>query len=158
MPRKKTKALQRSIRGDRIYDNVLVQRLINKVMVEGKKTIAEGLVYKAIEEVSRRTKQDGIEVLETAVKNITPVLEVKTRRIGGASYQIPFEVKGTRQVHLALMWLVRATRSRRGKSFDQLLADELEAAFSGSGEAVKKREDTHKMAEANRAFAHFARF
>lgn len=158
MPRKKTKSLQRKITPDRIYDNQLVQRLINKVMKNGKKSVAEALVYKAIESAAKQTKKDGIDVLETAIKNITPVLEVKSRRIGGATYQIPFEVRGTRQIHLALMWIIQAARSRKGKDFASALADEIIAAYNNTGESVKKREDTHKMAEANRAFAHLARF
>lgn len=158
MPRKKTKSLQRKIEPDRVYENQLVQRLINKVMKSGKKSTAEGLVYKAIENAALKTKKDGIEVLEAAIKNITPVLEVKSRRIGGATYQIPYEVRGSRQVHLALMWLIQSARSLKGKDFATALADEIIAAYNNSGQSVKKREDTHKMAEANRAFAHLARF
>lgn len=158
MPRKKTKSLQRNIKPDRVYNSVLITRLINKVMRDGKKTTAERLVYSALEQIGHQTKQDPVEVFEAAMKNISPLLEVKSRRIGGASYQIPFEVKGTRQVHLALMWLVATCRSKTGKSFDKVLAEEIMNAYNNSGDTVKKREDTHKMAEANRAFAHLARY
>ncbi len=158
MPRKKTKSLQRPVNPDRVYKSVLVQRLINKSMLDGKKTLAEAAVYKAMELAAKETKKEAIDTLETAIKNITPLLEVKSRRIGGASYQIPFEVRGTRQIHLALMWLVTITRSKKGKPFARKLADEIIAAHNNSGDAVKKREDTHRMAEANRAFAHLGRF
>lgn len=158
MPRKKTKSFQRPVQPDRLYNNVMVQRLIQKVLKNGKKTVAEKAVYGALAEVAKRTKTDGVDVLEAAIKNITPVLEVKSRRIGGANYQIPHEVRGSRQIHLALMWLIEAARSHKGKPFAQSLANEIEAAFNNTGNAIKKKEDTHKMAEANRAFAHFARF
>jgi len=158
MPRKKTKSLQREIAPDRKYNSVLVQRLINKVMLNGQKLTAESLVYGALEIVSNKTKKDPLEIFEAAIKNISPLLEVKSRRVGGANYQIPFEVRGNRQIHLALMWLVTAVRSKSGKSFDKLLAEEILNAYNNSGDAFKKKEDTHKMAEANRAFAHLARF
>ena len=162
MPRKKTKSLQRQIRPDRKYESVLVQRLINKVMVDGKKTIAEKNVYTAMELAAKKLKsQDPMEVLEKAMKNIYPQIEVRSRRVGGANYQIPFEVRGSRQIHLALMWLVAAVRERRktmGKSFAEAMAAELVDATKETGAAVKKKEDTHKMAEANRAFAHFAKY
>lgn len=158
MPRKKTKVLQRNITPDRKYKSVLVQRLINKLMRGGKKSLAEQLVYGAIEQAGTKLKKDPLEVFESAIKNIAPVLEVKSRRVGGANYQIPFEVKGTRQIHLALMWLAKSAHSKSGRSFDRLLSAELVNAYNNTGDAVKKREDTHKMAEANRAFAHLARF
>lgn len=158
MPRKKTKSLQRDITPDRVYNSVLIARLINKVMRDGKKSTAERLVYGALEQIGLQAKQDPAVVFDAAMKNIAPLLEVKSRRIGGASYQIPFEVKGTRQIHLALMWLVGTCRKKSGKSFDKVLADEIMNAYNNSGDTVKKREDTHKMAEANRAFAHLARY
>ncbi len=161
MPRKVTKSLRRNIAPDRIYDSILVQKLINKVMLAGKKTLAEKLVYSAMVKAAANLKSDKpLEVLETAIKNIRPQLEVKSRRIGGANYQIPFEIKGERQTHKALMWFIAAARDRRksmGKDFDEALAAEIVDAFNETGSAVKKKEDTHKMAEANRAFAHFAR-
>lgn len=162
MPRKKTKSLQRDIQPDRKYDSVLVQRLINKVMLHGKKQLAERIVYDAMELAAKRLKQDDPrEVLEQAIKNISPQMEVKSRRVGGANYQIPFEVRGNRQTHLALMWFVAAVRGRRngmGKSSAEAMAAEIMDAYNETGTSVKKKEDTHKMAEANRAFAHFARY
>lgn len=162
MPRKKTKSLQRKIDPDRKYNSVLVQKLINKTIQDGKKQKAEKLVYSAMEKAAKTLKsEEPLTVLETALKNVRPNLEVKSRRVGGANYQIPFEVKGTRQTHLALMWFVEAARERRkgmGKSFDDVMAAEIVDAHNSTGSAVKKKEDTHRMAEANRAFAHFARY
>ena len=162
MPRKKTKSLQREIAPDRKYNSVLVQKLINKMMIDGKKQLSERLVYSGMEMAAERLKQeDPKAVIEQAFKNISPQMEVKSRRVGGANYQIPFEVKGTRQTHLAMMWFAAASRGRRkgmGKAFDEVLAAEIMDAFNGVGNAVKKKEDIHKMADANRAFAHFARY
>ncbi|MEX0668234.1 MAG: 30S ribosomal protein S7 [Candidatus Saccharimonadales bacterium] len=158
MPRKKTKSLQRKINPDRKYNSVLVQRFINKIMKDGKKLKAEKIVYQALEEVEKRTKQPALDVFEAAMRNVYPQLEVKGRRIGGANYQIPFEVKGSRQVHLAMMWMVQATRKKSGKPMYQIVADEIIDAYNNAGETFKKKEDAHKMAEANRAFAHLARF
>jgi small subunit ribosomal protein S7 len=158
MPRKKTKALVREINPDRIYNSVEVQRLINRVMLNGKKQLAERLVYTAMQKAAQRLKVDNpLDVFEQAYKNIQPHLETRSRRVGGANFQIPFEVKGQRQNHLTTMWLVQAARARKGMSMADRLAAELQDAYNGQGAAVKKREDTHKMAEANRAFAHFAR-
>lgn len=162
MPRKKTKSLQRKIQPDRKYDSVLVQRLINKVMQDGKKQLAERLVYDAMDIAAAKVKSDNpLEVLEGALKKVYPHMEVKARRVGGANYQIPYEVKGTRQVHLGLKWMVEAARDRRqalGKDYAQALAAEILDATNETGAAFKKKEDAHRMAEANRAFAHFARF
>lgn len=158
MPRKKTKALVRDIQPDRLYNSVPVQRLINRVMLNGKKQIAERLVYGGMQKAADRLKvENPLEVFEQAFKNIQPAVETRSRRVGGANYQIPFEVKGQRQNHLTTMWFVAACRSRKGMSMADRIAAELQDAFNGQGSAVKKREDTHKMAEANRAFAHFAR-
>jgi small subunit ribosomal protein S7 len=158
MPRKKTKALVRDIKPDRIYNSVPVQRLINRVMLNGKKQIAERLVYGGMEKAAQKLKVDNpIDVFEQAMKNIQPHMETRSRRVGGANYQIPFEVKGQRQNHLTMMWFVAAARSRKGMSMLDRIAAELMDAYNGQGAAVKKREDTHKMADANRAFAHFAR-
>lgn len=158
MPRKKTKALVRPIQPDRLYNSVQVQRLINRVMLNGKKQLAEALVYSAMQKSADRLKIDNpLEVFEKAYLNIQPRLETRSRRVGGANYQIPFEVKGQRQNHLTTMWLVQAARSKKGMSMADRLALELQDAYNNQGSAVKKREDTHKMAEANRAFAHFAR-
>ncbi len=159
MPRKKTKALVRDIQPDRVYNSVMVQKLINRVMLNGKKQVAERLVYNGMQKAADKLKvQNPIEVFEQAIKNVQPHMETRSRRVGGANYQIPFEVKGQRQTHLTLMWFVAATRSRKGMSMEDRLAIELVDAYNNTGTAVKKKEDTHKMAEANRAFAHFARF
>lgn len=158
MPRKKTKALVRDIPGDRLYDSVPVQRLINRVMLHGKKQLAERLVYGGMQKAADKLKvENPLEVFDTAMKNIQPHVETRSRRVGGANYQIPFEVRGQRQNHLTTMWFVAACRSRKGMSMEDRIASELMDAYNGAGAAVKKREDVHKMAEANRAFAHFAR-
>lgn len=158
MPRKKTKSLVRDIQPDRVYNSVQVQRLINRVMLNGKKQIAERLVYSGMEQAATKLKVDNpLDVFEQAFKNVQPHLETRSRRVGGANYQIPFEVRGQRQNHLTTMWFVQAARARKGMSMADRIAAELMDAYNGQGAAVKKREDTHKMAEANRAFAHFAR-
>ena len=158
MPRKKTKSLVRDILPDRKYDSVLVQRLINKIMLDGKKQVAEGIVYDAMLDAANKLKVESpLEVIEKALNNVKPTLETRSRRVGGANYQIPFEVRGQRQMHLTMMWFVAAARNRKGIPMHQRLAIEIVDAYNNTGTAVKKREDTHKMAEANRAFAHFAR-
>ncbi|MEI7817817.1 30S ribosomal protein S7 [bacterium] len=158
MPRKKTASLVRDIPADRLYNSVPVQRLINRVMLNGKKQLAERLVYGGMQKAAKKLKVDNpLDVFEQAMKNVQPHLETRSRRVGGANYQIPFEVRGQRQNHLTTMWFVSACRSRKGMSMEDRIAAELVDAYSGQGSAVKKREDVHKMAEANRAFAHFAR-
>jgi small subunit ribosomal protein S7 len=158
VPRKKTKSLVRDIPGDRLYDSVQVQRLINRVMQDGKKQIAESLVYGGMQKAAQKLKVDNpLDVFEKAYKNVQPHMETRSRRVGGANYQIPFEVKGQRQNHLTTMWFVQAARARKGMSMEDRIAAELIDAYNSAGSAVKKREDTHKMADANRAFAHFAR-
>lgn len=158
MPRKVTKSLQRRLNPDRKYQSVLVQRLINKSMLDGKKLVAERAVYSALETAAKKLKsEDPLEVFEKALKNVQPNFEVKSRRVGGANYQIPFPIQGHRQNHYAYMWLVQAARARKGMPYDQRLAAEIVDAYNEAGAAFKKKEDTHKMAEANRAFAHFAR-
>lgn len=158
MPRKKTKALVRDIQPDRIYNSVQLQRVINRIMLNGKKQLAERLVYGGMEKAAERLKvENPLEVFEQAFKNIQPHVETRSRRVGGANYQIPFEVHGQRQNHLTTMWFVQAVRARKGMNTIDRIAAELADAYNGQGSAVKKREDTHKMAEANRAFAHFAR-
>lgn len=159
MPRKVTKTLVRDIKPDRRYDSVQVQRLINRVMRHGKKQLAERLVYEALQKAADKLKvENPVEVFDQAMKNVQPHLETRSRRVGGANYQIPFEVKGQRQSHLTLMWFVAAARGRKGMSMVDRLALEFIDAYNNTGTAVKKREDSHKMAEANRAFAHFARY
>lgn len=159
MPRKKTASLVRDIQPDRLYNSVQVQRLINRVMLNGKKQLAERLVYNGMQKAADKVKVDNpLDVFEQAMGNVKPHLETRSRRVGGANYQIPFEVKGQRQNHLTMMWFVAAARSRKGMSMEDRLALELVDAYNNTGTAVKKREDTHKMADANRAFAHFARY
>jgi small subunit ribosomal protein S7 len=159
MPRKKTKSLIRAVSPDRKYDSVLVQRLINRSMLDGKKSVAETAVYKAMEEAAKKLKiEDPLQALEEAMTNVFPSVEVKGRRVGGANYQVPFPVEGHRKTHLGLMWFVQSARARKGMPYWQRLANEIVDAHNQQGAAVKKKEDTHKMAEANRAFAHFARF
>ena len=158
MPRKVTKKLQRTIKPDRKYQSVLVQRLINKSMLDGKKLVAERSVYAALEQAAKTLKsEEPLEVFERALKNVSPNFEVKGRRVGGANYQIPFPVQGHRQHHFAFTWLVQSARARTGMPYAQRLANEIVDAYNETGAAYKKKEDTHKMAEANRAFAHFAR-
>lgn len=158
MPRKKTASLVREIPSDRLYDSVQVQRFINRVMLNGKKQIAEKLVYGGMQKAADKLKVDNpLEVFEQAMKNVQPHMETRSRRVGGANYQIPFEVRGQRQNHLTTMWFVAACRARKGISMEDRIAAELMDAYNNQGSAVKKREDVHKMADANRAFAHFAR-
>lgn len=159
MPRHKTKSLIRDIKPDRVYDSVIVQRMINRVMQDGKKQVAERLVYSGMQKAADKLKvQNPLDVFEKAFENVRPHMETRSRRVGGANYQIPFEVKGQRQTHLTIMWFVEAARSRSGMSMEDRIALELIDAYNETGTAVKKKEDTHKMAEANRAFAHFARY
>lgn len=158
MPRHKTKALVRDVAPDRMYDNVQITRIINRVMRDGKKQVAERLVYTGMQKAADKLKvENPLEVFEQAFNNIKPHMETRSRRVGGANYQIPFEVKGQRQQHLTTMWFVQAARSRKGIGMADRLALELVDAYNNQGAAVKKKEDMHKMAEANRAFAHFAR-
>lgn len=158
MPRKVTKSLQRQLPADRKYNSVLVTRLINKSMLDGKKQLAERQVYSALEIAAKKLNSDDpLAVFERAIKNIYPNFEVKSRRVGGANYQIPFPIQGNRQQHFAFMWLVTTARARSGMPYDARLAAEIVDAYNETGAAFKKKEDTHRMAEANRAFAHFAR-
>lgn len=158
MPRKVTKKLQRELKPDRKYQSILVQRLINKSMLDGKKLVAERAVYAALEQAAKKLdSEEPLEVFERALKNVSPSFEVKSRRVGGANYQIPFPIQGHRQLHFAYTWLVQASRARSGMPYAQRLALEIVDAHNEAGAAYKKKEDTHRMAEANRAFAHFAR-
>lgn len=150
-------APKRKIYPDAIYSSTLVSKLVNYLMLDGKKTVSEKLVYDAMEELAASTKAPALESLEKAIENIKPKVEIRSRRVGGANLQVPTPVSGERQVSLALRWLVDTTRSHRGsKPSSKALATELLAAFKGEGDAVRKREDTQRMAESNRAFAQFA--
>jgi small subunit ribosomal protein S7 len=155
MPRRKGKVVKRELKPDSKYSSVLVSKIMNKVMKWGKKRTAEAIVYEALEMASQQVKKTPVEVLEQAIKNVTPLLQVKARRVAGATYQVPMEVSAERGTTLAIRWLLDAARSRSGKSMGEKLAAELVDASHNQGAAAKKREDTHKMAEANRAFAHF---
>ena len=158
MPRKTTKSLKRVVEPDLRYNNVMVTKMVNKIMRDGKKRLAESLLYSALESVETKSKQPAMEVFEAAIKNVAPAVQVKAKRIGGATYQVPTEVKGDRKIHLAMTWILQAASAKSGKGFDDRLADELLNAYNNTGDAVKKREDTHRMADANKAFAHFARY
>lgn len=154
MPRKKFK--KRGTPPDPVYENVLVAKFINHVMRKGKKALAQKIVCGAFEIIKEKTKKEPLEVFEKAIENAAPLLEVRPRRVGGATYQVPVEVKGERGITLAMRWIIQAAKSKKGKSMKEKLAQELILASQNEGDAVKKKENTHKMAEANRAFAHFA--
>jgi small subunit ribosomal protein S7 len=154
MPRRASATI-RQIPADANYASEIVSRLINRVMTRGKKSVAEKIVYGALHIMEQQGAKEPANVLEQAMRNATPQLEVKARRVGGATYQVPIEVRPERGRSLALRWLVSSARARAGKSMAEKLAAELSDASQGQGTTVKKREDTHKMAEANRAFAHY---
>lgn len=152
---RRNRAAKRPIEPDIRYNSRLVSSFINKLMRNGKKTLAASIFYKALDLVQERTKKPGIEIFEQAIKNATPLIEVRPRRVGGATYQIPLEVRPERRQSLAIRWLVNSARTRSGKSMAEKLAAELIDAANNQGATVKRREDTHRMAEANRAFAHY---
>ncbi len=135
---------------------MVIAKFMNKIMERGKKTVARRIVYLAFEEVSKKLKQDPMEVFDLALRNVSPQVEVKSRRVGGANYQVPIEVRGDRRQALAFRWLIEAAKGKKGRPMHLKLADELMLAAKGEGDAVKKKQDVHRMAEANRAFAHFA--
>lgn len=149
-------ALKRKIEADPKFGSLVIAKFINTLMFGGKKTVAEQIVYKSLEIIRQKTKENPLDVFDRALKNVTPVLEVKSRRIGGANYQVPIEVRGSRKYALAFRWLIDAAREKKGKPMREKLAEELIEAASNQGAAVKKKENVHRMAEANRAFAHFA--
>ena len=155
MPRKKRASLVRDIKPDPVYGDVLVAKLINKVMWSGKKGAAERNVYSALDELRANRGDDPVKLFKQALENIKPIVEVRSRRVGGATYQVPVEVRAERRVSLGIRWLVEIARSRKEKTIGKRLASELLEALDNKGSAVKKREDTHKMAEANKAFAHY---
>ncbi|MGB2694938.1 MAG: 30S ribosomal protein S7 [Dehalococcoidia bacterium] len=154
MPRR-TKIVRRQVKPDAKYNNRLVGMLINKVMMKGKKSTAERIVYGAFGQIEEQQRRDPAEVFELALQNVTPVVEVKPRRVGGATYQVPVDIRAERRTALALRWLLQSARGRRGRSMAERLATEILDAANGQGNTVKKKEDTHRMAEANRAFAHY---
>jgi small subunit ribosomal protein S7 len=146
---------KRDIYADARYNSVVVQLFINRMMRRGKKSVANRVMYDSLDLVANRAKRDAIEVFDQALKNVAPTIEVKPRRVGGATYQVPVEVSADRRVALATRWILAAARARAGKSMAEKLAGELLDAANNTGAAIKKREETHKMAEANRAFAHY---
>lgn len=142
---------------DPVYHDVVVSKFVNQVMEKGKKNLARTIVYGALEVLKQQTKQDPLEVFHKAIENVAPLLEVRSKRVGGATYQVPVEVQGDRRMSLAMRWIIGAAVAKKKKQMQQKLAEELLLAFKNEGSAVKKREDVHRMAEANRAFAHFQR-
>ncbi len=154
MPRRNRPA-KRGVVPDSRYQSELVARLINRIMTRGKKSVAQRIVYDALELAELRAKKPALDVLEIAVRNATPIVEVKPRRVGGATYQVPVEVRSERRLSLALRWLVAFARQRSGSTMAERLASELLDASKGVGATIKKREDTHRMAEANKAFSHY---
>ena len=154
MPRRRVVA-KREVLPDPKFGNSTLAKFMNHVMISGKKSIAESIVYGALDIVEERTKRDPIEVFDEALENIAPMVEVKSRRVGGATYQVPVEVRPERREALAIRWLIKAARSRNENTMEERLAGELVDAVNARGSAVKKREDTHKMADANKAFSHY---
>lgn len=154
MPRKGP-VTKRDVLQDPVYNSKIVTRFVNKVMLDGKKSVAENIVYDAFDIIRAKTGKDPLEVFETAMKNVMPVLEVRARRVGGANYQVPIEVRADRRLSLAIRWLVNYSRLRGEKTMRERLAAELIDASNNTGSTIKKKEDTHKMAEANKAFAHY---
>ena len=150
------KIKKKIISADSVYDNVVVSKFINHLMKGGKKTVAEKILYQAFDKIKEKTKKEPLEVFEEALKNTSPLLEVKSKRVGGATYQVPVPVEKDRKLTLAMRWIIQAAKSKKGRPMKEKLAEELMAAAENTGKAIKKKEDTHRMAEANRAFAHFA--
>ncbi len=152
---RKRRAVKRDVLADPIYNSKVVTKVINCLMLDGKKGVAQTIMYEAFDKVKDKTGKDALEVFEAAIENIKPALEVKSRRVGGSNYQVPIEVSATRSQALGIRWLVRYARLRGGKSMADNLANELIDASNNTGGAVKKKDDTHRMAEANKAFAHY---
>lgn len=153
---RRKRKIKREILPDPKYNNTAVAKFINYVMRKGKKSVAQKVVYKTFDAIAQKYKQDPLNVFETAIKNVGPSVEVKSRRIGGATYQVPREVRGERRMALAYRWILDAARSKKGKPMHEKLAEELAGAAKNEGSAIKKKLDTHRMAEANKAFAHFS--
>jgi len=150
------KRTKKEVLPDSAYNSVMVSKFINRIMRRGKKNAARKIVYGAFEKIKEKTKQEPLDVFEKAINNASPLLEVKSKRVGGATYQVPVEVRGERKIALASRWIIGAADSQKGKSMSEKLAEELISAAKNEGSAIKKKEETHRMAEANRAFAHFA--
>ncbi len=154
MPRR-NRPLRRPVTPDSRFGSVAVQQTIHHLMQDGKKGVAERVMYGALERVGTRARQDPVDLFHQALRNVTPQMEVKPRRVGGATYQVPVEIRGDRRSTLAIRWLLNAARARKGRPMADRLADELLDAYNNQGAAVKRKEDTHRMAEANRAFVHY---
>jgi small subunit ribosomal protein S7 len=154
MPRR-ARVLRRDIAPDARFGSKNLARFINKLMLNGKKSLSERIVYLALDRIENQTHRNPIDVFDQALRNATPLLEVKPRRVGGATYQVPVEIRGERRNSLAMRWLINSSRSRNGKSMPEKLAGELLDAFNNTGATIKRREDIHRMAEANKAFAHY---
>lgn len=152
---RRNRAKKREIIPDPIHGSTLVTAMVSRLILGGKKATAEKILYGAINNLGEKTGKDGLEVFDQAIQNVKPVMEVKSRRVGGANYQVPIEVRPERAIALALRWIVANARSKKGKAMAERLTDELLDAYNNTGASIKKREDTHKMAEANKAFAHF---
>ncbi len=152
---RKRRAEKKELNPDYKYNSILVTKFINKLMWRGKKTVAERIFYNAVESASKKLKMPPLELINKAIENVRPLLEVRPRRVGGATYQVPIEVRSERGIELAIRWIIMFSRQREGKAMEKKLEEELISAVKKEGLAIKKREDTHKMAEANRAFAHY---
>ena len=152
---RKNKALRKILSVDSKYKSTIIPKLINSIMNDGKKTIAEKIIYDAIDKIKSKSKEEPINIFNEAINNLRPTVEVKSRRVGGATYQVPVEVKSKRSQALALRWLVEASRKRKDKQMSDKIFNEIYDAYQNKGSAIKKKEDTHKMAESNKAFAHF---
>ncbi len=152
---RKHRAERRVIEPDPVYNDIVINRIINKFMLDGKKSLAESVVYEALERLAEETEEDALSAVREALENVKPALEVRSRRVGGSNYQVPVEVDENRKLSLALRWLVEATRSRNERRMTERLANELIDAYNNTGGAVGKKEEVHRMAEANRAFAHY---
>ena len=152
---RRRRQIKREIAPDPKSNNPVVAKFINYIMWDGEKSIARDVVYDAFDIIAKKTKKDALDVFDEAVKNTSPMLEVKSKRVGGANYQVPRQVKGDRRLTLSLRWIIQASRAKKGKRMAEKLSEEIMQAAKNTGAAVKKREDTHKMAQANRAFAHF---
>ncbi len=152
---RRIKPEKRQVEPDVRFNNIHLQMMINRIMLNGKKSLTTSMVYKAIDIITEKTGKEGIEVFETALKNVSPLMEVRPRRVGGSTYQVPMEVSPERRVTLAMRWIITASRARSGKSYPEKLAAELMDAAENQGASIRRKEETHKMAEANRAFSHF---
>ncbi len=151
------KVIKKEIQPDIVYNSIMVAKFINQIMRRGKKTIATRIVYNAFELAKKKTKKDPLDIFDGALKNVAPVLGIRAKRVGGATYQVPVEVRGDRKITLAMRWIIAAAKAKKGKPMAEKLSEELISAYNNEGPAIKKKLDMHRMAEANRAFAHFSR-